>query len=300
MKNIVDYGRIPYSLGKRRDTMEKKIALLCDSGADLSEQEAKELGIYVVRMNVTIDEKEYTEGVDLSEADIYRAHQEGSKITTAQPSTGVLMRMWDELLESYDQILYLPISRELSGTCANAMALAKSEYEGRVFVVDSTFVCYPAVVMLKEAKAMLEKGYSCEEVKAKLEEGEMLAILIPENLNALKAGGRISPAAAALAGMLKIFPLLKVENGSIDVQEKVRTAKKAYAVGIDYLTSGIDVEDYEWMIIHADNDVLCDTLKRELEEKIHLTVDKHIFRSIILSHVGKGTIGFGRIKKLKY
>ncbi len=280
--------------------MEKKVALLCDSGADISEQEALELGIYVVRMPVMIDDQEYIEGMNLSEEDIYRAHLEQRKITTAQPSTGVLMEKWNTLLETYDQVLYLPISKELSGTCANAMALAKSEYEGKVFVVDSTFVCYPSIVMMKSAKAMLEKGYSCEAIKAKLEEGEMLAILIPENLNALKAGGRISPAAAALAGMLKIFPLLKVENGSIDVQDKVRTAKKAYAVGIDYLTADIDVDDYDWMIIHADNDAVCDLLKAQLEAKVNRPVEKQIFRSIILSHVGKGTIGFGRIKKLKY
>ena len=89
------------------------------------------------------------------------------------------------------------------------MQLAKERYEGKVIVVDSTFVCYPVIYMLKAAQEMLAKGYTCTQIKEKIEkEGELYAILIPENLTTLKNGGRISPAAAALAGMLKIHPLL--------------------------------------------------------------------------------------------
>ena len=80
------------------------------------------------------------------------------------------------------------------------LRLAQERYEGKVTVVDSTFVCYPVIYMLKAAREMLEKGYTCAQIKEKIEkEGELFAILIPENLNALKNGGRISPAAAALA-----------------------------------------------------------------------------------------------------
>ena len=148
---------------------------------------------------------------------------------------------------------------------------------------------------------MLEKGYTCAQIKEKIEnEGELFAILIPENLNALKNGGRISPAAAALAGMLKIHPLLKVENGGIDVQDKVRTAAKAYRVGIDCVLKDVDPEDYDWMIIHADNSKVCDQLQSLLEEACGRPVDRRVFRAVIMAHAGEGTIGFGRIRKLKY
>lgn len=211
------------------------------------------------------------------------------------------MRKWEELLQDHDEVFYLPLSRALSGTCANAIRLAKERYEGRVTVVDSTFVCYPVIYMLKAAREMLEKGYRCAQIKEKIEnEGELFAILIPENLNALKNGGRISPAAAALAGMLKIHPLLKVENGGIDVQDKVRTAAKAYRVGIDCVLKDVDPEDYDWMIIHADNPKVCDQLQSLLEEACGRPVDRRVFRAVIMAHAGEGTIGFGRIRKLKY
>lgn len=281
--------------------MEKKIALLCDSSADVTEEEAKELGIHVLRMPVIIEGEEYLEGVSVFDSDILEALRAQKKITTTQPSAGEIMRKWEELLQDHDEVFYLPLSRALSGTCANAIRLAKERYEGRVTVVDSTFVCYPVIYMLKAAREMLEKGYTCAQIKEKIEnEGELFAILIPENLNALKNGGRISPAAAALAGMLKIHPLLKVENGGIDVQDKVRTAAKAYRVGIDCVLKDVDPEDYDWMIIHADNPKVCNQLQSLLEEACGRPVDRRVFRAVIMAHAGEGTIGFGRIRKLKY
>lgn len=281
--------------------MEKKTALLCDSSADVTEEEAKELGIHVLRMPVIIEGEEYLEGVSVFDSDILEALRAQKKITTTQPSAGEIMRKWEELLQDHDEVFYLPLSRALSGTCANAIRLAKERYEGRVTVVDSTFVCYPVIYMLKAAREMLEKGYTCAQIKEKIEnEGELFAILIPENLNALKNGGRISPAAAALAGMLKIHPLLKVENGGIDVQDKVRTAAKAYRVGIDCVLKDVDPEDYDWMIIHADNPKVCDQLQSLLEESCGRPVDRRVFRAVIMAHAGEGTIGFGRIRKLKY
>ncbi|MDE6475386.1 MAG: DegV family protein, partial [Erysipelotrichaceae bacterium] len=270
-----------------------KVAFLCDSAADISKQEAEQLGIHVVRMPLIINGKEYIEEESIGEGQWMKALKNGEKIHTSQPSVGELKRIWDELLKNYDEILYLPISKELSGTYNNAMLLAK-EYEGKVIVIESRFVCYPIIKMLQVAKEMLKAGYHCLEIKKKLEEeGEMFAILIPENLQTLKNGGRISPAAAALGGLLKIHPLLKVEHGAIDVEGKVRTIKKAYQEGVQRVIQGIDPNDYDWMIIDADNREMSDSLKKELEAILHLPVEQRSFKAIIMSHTGPGTIGFG-------
>ena len=71
--------------------------------------------------------------------------------------------------------------------------------------------------------------------------------------------------AKLLAGMLKIYPLLTVENGKIDVYDKVRTLSKAYQRGIEAVTKDIDPNDYEWMIIHAYNETECLKLKSSLK-----------------------------------
>lgn len=280
----------------------KKVAFLCDSSADISVEQAKALDIHVIRMPIIIDGVSYMESETIQDQDLIQALKNNKKITTTQPSLGEIMTMWENLLKTHDEIFYLPLSRELSGTCRNAIQMAQQEpFLDKVVVVDSTFACYPIVKMLEIARDMYAKGYEGKEIKRKFEEeGELFAILIPENLNALKNGGRISPAAAALAGLLKIHPLLKVENGAIDVQDKVRTLSKAYKAGIDACIKGVNPDDYLWMIIDADNRSASDELKVMLEEACHQSVEQRIFKAVLLAHTGPGTIGFGRIKKIKY
>ena len=183
-------------------------------------------------MPIVVDGVEYIEEETIFDKDIIEAIQKDVQVKTAQPIIGDLTKMWDELLKTYDEVFYIPLTRALSGTCRIAIAMAES-YHGRVCVVDSEFVCYPIVHLLKVARDMFQHGYTCVEVKEKIEkECDLYAILIPETLTSLKNGGRISPAAAALAGLLKIQPLLKVEHGAIDLVDKVRTLKKAYKEGI--------------------------------------------------------------------
>lgn len=278
----------------------KKIALMCDSSADITKEEAQELDIHVLRMPIIINGKEYTEEETIKDEDIIKALHAENKVTTTQPSLGELTAMWEKLLETHDEVFYLPLSKALSGTCRNALALSE-QYKGKVTVVDSEYVCYPVIIQLKIAREMFEKGFTSQRVKEKLEnESNMFAILIPETLTALKNGGRLSPAAAKLAGLLKIHPLLKVEHGAIDVQDKVRTIAKAYKEGIKVVLKGVNPEDYIWMIIDADNQEQSDLLKKELEEAIGQPVEQHHFKAVIMSHTGPGTIGFGRIKKMKY
>ncbi len=280
----------------------KKVAFLCDSSADISAEQAKALDIHVIRMPIIIDGVSYTESETIQDQELIQVLKDNKKITTTQPSLGEIMTMWENLLKTHDEVFYLPLSRELSGTCRNAIQMAQQEpFLDKVIVVDSTFACYPIVKMLEMARDMYAKGYEGKEIKRKIEEeGELFAILIPENLNALKNGGRISPAAAALAGLLKIHPLLKVENGAIDVQDKVRTLSKAYKAGIEACVKDVNPDDYLWMIIDADNRNASDELKGMLEEACHQSVEQRIFKAVLLAHTGPGTIGFGRIKKIKY
>jgi len=280
----------------------KKVAFLCDSSADISKAEAEALDIHVIRMPIIIDGVSYVEEETIKDHEIIDALHRDAKVTTTQPSLGEIMTIWDNLLKTHDEVFYFPLSSKLSGTCRNAIQLAQQErFKDKVIVVDSTFACYPIVKMLEIARDMYAKGYDGKQIKQKFEEeGELFAILIPENLNALKNGGRISPAAAALAGLLKIHPLLKVEHGAIDVQDKVRTLTKAYKAGLDACLQNVNPEDYYWMIIDADNREASDELKALLEETCGQPVEQRVFKAVLLSHTGSGTIGFGRYKKIQY
>ena len=92
----------------------KKIAFLCDSSADISKEEAEELSIHVIRMPIIIDGVSYTEAETISDHAIIEALNANKKVTTTQPSLGEILAMWKQLLETHDEVFYLPLSRELS------------------------------------------------------------------------------------------------------------------------------------------------------------------------------------------
>ena len=282
----------------------KKIAYMCDSAADISVAEAEKLNIHVLRMPISIDSKTYTEGVDVTIEDIINALNAGKSVKTSQPVLGDIINMWDTLLEEYDEIFYVPMAKSLSGTCANAINLSHEEpYENKVFVLDSTYIAYPVVNLLLWSRQQAKAGHSILEIKNKIEtEGGMQAVLIPENLETLKNGGRITPAAAAMAGLLKIQPLLWLDENGIDQLAKVRTLKKAYMKGLESILEGVEnVDDYDYMIIDANNREVSNQFLPALKEVTHQDyIEQRHFNAIILSHTGPGTIAFGRIKKLKF
>ncbi len=277
----------------------KKVALLCDSSADISKEEALALGINVLRMPVIIDGVEYIEEETINTTDIVNKLNENRKVTTTQPSYGEVVNCFETLLKDHDEILYLPLHHKLSGTCQSVMQIAK-DFDGKVQVIDSTFVCQPTVTMMKWAKELLAEGYTTQQIAELFEtKGELFAILIPKSLTTLKNGGRISPAAAALGGLMKIQPLLSVSENGIDVFDKVRTLKKAYKVAIDKVTQVEDVNDYEWMVIHINNLDAANEAIASLKEKYNIDASLKEFKAVIAAHTGDGTIGIGRIKKVK-
>ena len=127
----------------------------------------------------------------------------------------------------------------------------------------------------------------------------MMAALIPEDIIYLKRGGRISAAAAAVANLLKIVPVLSVANGEIDLADKVRTHKKAVKTGIEHVFKDINFEDYEIVVLDGDCDekLLASTVK-EVESITQTTVIKREIYPTVLAHTGPGTIAIGIRKKL--
>ena len=119
----------------------KPTGIVTDSHSSISQTEAEKLGIYVLPMPFYIDGQIYYEDIDLSREEFFKKLDSGADISTSQPSPADVMKLWDKALEEYRQILYMPISSGLSGSCSTAMALAQdAPYEGKVFVVDRLFV----------------------------------------------------------------------------------------------------------------------------------------------------------------
>jgi DegV family protein with EDD domain len=277
----------------------KKYVVMTDSGADTSISEALQLDIKVVRLPLMINQKTVIEEIGINREDFIQAMKSGDSVKTAQPIVGDLLSMWDENLKEAEKILYIPLSCGLSGSYQSAKVLSES-YAGRVVVVDAKLVCYPLQYVCVQAKRLLEEGRSVEEVKDMIEsQAMMFAALIPSSLEYLKRGGRMSSAAAALGSLLKITPILKVENGSIDVLDKVRTHKKAIDTALTVVSAIAHPQAYHWYVVEADAMDLANEVALRLETLINQPVVVRPIYPIIMAHTGPGTIGIGYTRILK-
>lgn len=276
-----------------------KFAVITDSSAGISGEKAQELGIYVTRMPLMIDGKEYIEEEDITRDEFIQAMRNGATVSTSQPPLGVLMSTFDDLLETHDHIFYLPISSKLSGTYQTALQLSK-DYNGRVTVIDSKLVATPLLYITLDVKKLAEAGIDPAIIKERVElEAEMFAPLIPEDIQYLKRGGRITPTAAAIANLLKIFPILKVADGEIDLLEKVRTHKKAVKIGIEKILENRNIDDYEFAVVDGDCDSeLFNNVVAELEGRVGKPVQQEMLYPIVLAHTGPGSIAVFAYKKI--
>lgn len=280
----------------------KKVAVMVDSSSDLSPETAQQLGIHVLRMPVVIDDVSYIEQEELSIEEMSDALEKGKKVSTTQASPGRLEQVWDEVLQEYDQILFMPISNLLSGSNATAMSLALDEkYKDRVVVIQSRYVSYAQVHLMVEIKKLIDQGISLIDIKNRVEnEIYEEAYFVPYDLNTFKNSGRIKPAVAALAGLLKIQVVLYFDReGKIEQFDKVRTLSKAYNIMLEEVVKVENFNDYHWGIIHSDFEEEAVKIKKSLEEKINNSVEITRIRAVIRAHTGNKTIGIYRINKLK-
>lgn len=219
----------------------EKIAIITDSNSGISPEEASELGIFLVPMPVLIDEKEYFENIDLTQEQFYGMLAQDPDISTSQPSPGTVLDLWEELLSSYDTIVYIPMSSGLSTSWENACSLSR-EFDGKVQVVNNQRISVTMRQSVLDAIYLAEVGKTAVEIKHILEQEalESSIYLMVDTLQYLKKGGRITPAAALLGSALNLKPILQIQGAKLDAFKKVRGMKAAKKAMLDAMRSDLE------------------------------------------------------------
>lgn len=227
----------------------KKIGIVTDSHSSITQKQAGELGITVLPMPFYINGACYYEDVSLTREEFFRQLTSGADITTSQPSPTEVMDCWNNALMQYEQILYIPISSGLSGSCATALALSQEEaYLDRVFVVDNGRVSTPLACTILDALELVEKGLTAPEIKNLLEKyrDKMVIYIGVDTLEHLKKGGRITPAAAAIGSVLNIKPVLKFDVGTLEPYKKCRGFQKAKKAMLEAMQNDLSTRFRSW------------------------------------------------------
>ena len=233
----------------------EKIAIITDSNSGISPKEAENLGIYVLPMPFFVDGVMHFEEVDFTQEEFYQKLAQDAEVSTSMPSPGDVMELWDKVLEEYDQVVHIPMSSGLSGSCETAAGIAKSDYEGKVFVVDNKRISVTLRQSIFEAIALKDAGKTAQEMKEALEihGSESFIYLSVDTLKYLKKGGRISPAAAAIGTVLNLKPVLVYRGDKIEPFEKARgtkASKKAILRGVEVEMKEKFGEEYDKLTLN--------------------------------------------------
>ena len=213
-----------------------KTAIVTDTNSGLSQAAADELGVYLIPMPFTIDGQLYYEGRDLSHPVFFEKMRQGARISTSQPAPFDITSLWEKLLETHDAVLHFPMSAGLSGSCQMAKGLAQ-DYDGRVLVVDDRHISVTLEQSVRNARILLDEGRGPAEVREILEaeRRDCIVYLAVNTLEFLKKSGRVTAAAAAMAAVLHIKPILLIQEGKLDAYKKVRGMAHAQKALIDAL-----------------------------------------------------------------
>ncbi|MDE5589845.1 MAG: DegV family protein [Acetatifactor sp.] len=203
------------------------IAIVTDSNSGITQAASKDLGISVLPMPFMINDQTFYEDIDLTQEQFYEKLASGADICTSQPSPESVMKLWDDLLEDYDEIVHIPMSSGLSGSCQSAMMLAE-DYDGRVQVVNNQRISVTQRQSCLDAKLLASKGMNAKKIKEALEADRFNSsiYIMLDTLYYLKKGGRITPAAAAIGTMLKLKPVLQIQGEKLDAFSKARTVSQ--------------------------------------------------------------------------
>mgnify|MGYP001079478038 FL=1 len=285
--------------------MCNSIGIVTDSNSGITSKEANEWGVTVIPMPFYINGELYYEGLTLNQKEFYKFLEDNLDVNTSQPSPGDVMKTWDEVLKEKEYIIYIPMSSSLSGTYETAVMLAE-EYEGKVFVVNNRRISVTQLQSVKDAINLVKKGKSAKEIKEILEDRQYQAsiYIVPDTLDYLKKGGRLTPAVASFAKVLNIKPVLQIQGEKLDAFKKVRGMKQAKramkeAIADDIKNRFASNSNMRIYAAYTGSEEVGIEWKGELEEAFpNYDIQIYPLSLSVSCHIGQGAIGIACVEEL--
>ncbi len=281
-----------------------KTAIITDSNSGITQNEAKELGIYVVPMPVLIDGELYFEDLTLSQEQFYEKLKGDAGVSTSQPNPVDVGEIWAKALQQYDEIVYIPMSSGLSETCHTLEHFAQTEeqFKGKVFVVDNQRISITQRQSAMDALKLAKEGKSAQEIYNYLMGTKMQSsiYIMVDTLKYLKKGGRCTPAVYLIGTLLKIKPVLQIQGEKLDQFAKVTTLTKAKSVMINAIKNDFETRFKDLVaagkmtlcIAHTENIAEAEKFKAELAEvfpNVEITFVNPLSLSVSC-HIGPGAL----------
>ncbi len=274
-----------------------KYAIVVDSACGLNKAEAEKLGFYYLPLNMTIDDKNYRDGVDLDSSNIFNYYTFKSTVKTSSFNLGEAEELFAKLSKDYDKIIVYPISKYLSGSYQTLKMLAKEN--PKLEILDSQGVlnyivleCIWLNMKLKQDPSKYQEYIDyINTYKRHYSSG-----VIPKINDYLVKGGRLHRSAAAIAKLLKIVPTIIFDEGQLKKEHIghifIKSAKKVLdhkfekfkvakgnKVWATYVHSGAQNDDYNQ---------ICDKFKEHTDNKYYVDY----IAPVVSIHTGPQAFGY--------
>ena len=260
-------------------------------------------------MPFMIGDETFFEGITLSREQFYEKMASGANIVTSQPSPSDVMSIWDKALEEYDEVVHIPMSSGLSGSCQSARMLA-DDYDGKVEVVNNQRISVTQKRSVLDALEMAEAGMSAAQIREELEhvKYESSIYIMLDTLHYLKKGGRVTPAAAAVGTLLRIKPVLQIKGERLDAFSKARTIAQGRNIminamkhDIETLYGGLDKETVWLYAVHANVPDQFAEFSAEVRAAFPgFNVQDDVLSLSIACHIGPGALAIACSKKIPF
>jgi len=273
-----------------------KTLISTDSSCLLTNEIFNNYDINVFPLNVIINGEEFLDGVTINQQELRDAMRANKKIQTSTPPLGEVIDYFDKLFEKgYDHIIHFTISSKLSSMNQLFNNVAEEHFKGKITIIDSFGLTVTMLSYVFLAYEESKKGTSPEEIKNMVEarKTDNYLAFVPENLTALKNGGRISPAIASIGNLLGIKPLLLLKDGALEKEGMIKNVKKTFTDKLVKIMADYPLDKYDYTLLSFDaNQLTLDYIKNFAKGKLG---DYELIQGNIpinvCAHCGPGTIG---------
>ncbi len=268
------------------------VRIVTDSTAFLDKETLEKYNIAVVPLYVNFEDEVIPDG-SIPNAEFFEKMKRSAKLPfTSQPSPGDFAKVFEKIIEEDNDIVTIVISSGISGTYDSAINAAKAVDAKRIAVVDSILTSAGLARLVVEAAEAAAQGKTKEEIVALVEDKKrrLRIFFVPDTLEYLKKGGRIGGAQALLGTLLKVKPVLYLNNGKVDSYDKVRTMKKA----LERIVNEVPPTEgpFPVMLVHAEAGPTVETLARMVNERFpEAVITVHELSPVIGTHTGPGVVG---------
>ena len=277
------------------------IRIIVDSSADYSLAEIEKKQMTLVSLNISLGEKTYQDGFDISRDQLYEwLIESGDFPKTAQPSPETFLKHFEEAKAAGDDVICILLSSALSGTCQSAhLAKNMADYDN-IHIIDSLAATHLIRFLANKACAMRDAGHTAEEIVAAVEElkGRIKVIAAVDTLEYLCRGGRVSRAAAAIGNMANLKPIITVTpEGEVSVIGKCMGKNKSMSFIVNAAQEYEIDENYPIYSIYSYGQENCISLEAKLVSSGYTLRSRKQLGATIGCHVGPGAFGVLFVRK---